>query len=136
MPKLTVTEFHLCQLKLFSPTLVIVHNALKLKNRFSNKSNILYGVPQGLILGPLLFSCLILTLLIYSTNVKNMILLAMLMTQPHTFEELTLNQSLQNYRLQLINFFTGFNTESLRMFIKYFLNAYSDAKHYSILSYL
>ena len=70
----------------------------------SKRSNILHGVPHGSILGPLLFNID----LIYSTNVKKVILLAMPMTQNHTLSKLTLNQLKQNHRLLLNNKYSRF----------------------------
>ena len=53
------------------------------------------------------------TLKFVSYNLARIV--AMLMTQRHTLVELTLNQSQQNYRLLLINFFIGLNTTTLTL---------------------
>ena len=63
----------------------------KIKNSFSKRSNIVHGVPQGVNFRTI--ACfLIFTLLIYSTIVKKVILLAMLMIQRHTLADSTFNQ--------------------------------------------
>ena len=56
MPRLTVTEFYLCQLKLFSPFFSNRTQRTKIKNIFRQRFNILYEVSHGSILGQLLFN--------------------------------------------------------------------------------
>ena len=84
----------------------------KIKSSFSKRPSLLHGVPQWSILGQLMFNIDLIDLL-YECEESH--IASYTDDKRHILAELTLNQSQQNYILQLINFFHWFEYNHLKV---------------------
>lgn len=68
--KLNVYEFDMPSLKFISSYLSDRKQRVRIDNTYSSWSKILFGVPQGSVLGPLLFNVFLCDLFLFITNIN------------------------------------------------------------------